>query len=623
MSKTGPPFDALLCVGQFFPTAGSDVDEVMELIEGQKEMPLPTYFIGDYGEAAGVVLSSAKSKVASAGLIMEGICVCKNLYWLKGSGVFDLHGLRMAYLGGKYVASSYKDAARAQSNGTYHEDDVDALRAFADDPEVIDFFLTNEWPLGILNGVPAPSELKSSVVGSAIVAELAAELKPRYHIAGSEEVFYTRDPYTNEDSLHITRFVGLAAIGNEKKQKYLHALSPTPASAMSSAELYLRPPNTTPSPYKVSKQKGVRNFKTTPKPSLATQGPHESEGQYWRFSAPQSKRQKTGVAGADKVCFEFLSKGSCSRGDACNFKHDTAGSKLFSKGSCFDFVTKGKCERGPDCKFRHILGEENSRTDAAESDLIPNGGCFDFYRKGKCDRGAECRFSHSPNESKIRSSGPCWFCLASPNVEAHLVVSVGEHYYCAIPKGALVQGHVLIIPIQHFPSSVSLPHEAEDELHRYKDALWRMYKRQGNTMLVFERYLDLKAGTHAHLQVVPIPSSRASGASAAFVSAAKELGFSFDVLDTEDARLDRREALRSHLKGGENYFFVELPEGTVIVHIIDPGENMPLQFGREVSAKILGIPERSDWRICKVSKNEETEAAETFKKEFQSYDPAR
>ena len=29
--------------------------------------------------------------------------------------------------------------------------------------------------------------------------------------------------------------------------------------------------------------------------------------------------------------------------------------------------------------------------------------------------------------SLLNDKGPCWFCLSSPEVEKHLVVSVGEH----------------------------------------------------------------------------------------------------------------------------------------------------------------------------------------------------
>ena len=48
---------------------------------------------------------------------------------------------------------------------------------------------------------------------------------------------------------------------------------------------------------------------------------------------------------------------------------------------------------------------------------------------------------------KKAPSGPCWFCLSSAEVEKHLIVSVGEHSYLAMAKGALTADHVMILPI--------------------------------------------------------------------------------------------------------------------------------------------------------------------------------
>lgn len=40
----------------------------------------------------------------------------------------------------------------------------------------------------------------------------------RYHIAGSMGVFYAREPYSNVDASHVTRFLGLGKVGNKDKQ---------------------------------------------------------------------------------------------------------------------------------------------------------------------------------------------------------------------------------------------------------------------------------------------------------------------------------------------------------------------------------------------------------------------
>ena len=92
MNKSTGPFDALLCVGQFFPDSSDYLGEFLGYIEGRSEIPLPTYFIGDYGASAMKVLSAATKDPANLGFKMDGLRVCENLYWLKGSGKFTLHG---------------------------------------------------------------------------------------------------------------------------------------------------------------------------------------------------------------------------------------------------------------------------------------------------------------------------------------------------------------------------------------------------------------------------------------------------------------------------------------------------------------------------------------------------
>lgn len=96
-------------------------------------------------------------------------------------------------------------------------------------------------------------------------------------------------------------------------------------------------------------------------------------------------------------------------------------------------------------------------------------------------------------------STECWFCLSSPKVESHLIISIGEHYYCALAKGPLVEDHVLLIPIGHSPNTLSLPSECEIELGKFQDALKEYYKKQGKDVVFFE--WASKRTTHANLQV--------------------------------------------------------------------------------------------------------------------------
>ncbi|GJR30074.1 zinc finger CCCH domain-containing protein 64 [Tanacetum coccineum] len=548
VNKSTGPFDSLLCVGQFFPDSSEQVDELTEYIEGRKNIPLPTYFIGDYGAGAVKVLNAAANEKCNLGFKMEGLKLRDNLFWLKGSGKFILNGLSVAYLSGRKSSSGVM-------YGTYSQDDVDVLRA-----GILNRASTSDVPPGI-----------SDLAGSdATVSELVAEIKPRYHIAGTKGVFYAREPYMNADGLHVTRFLGLAAVGNASKQKFIHAISPTPASTMSSAEISIKPPNTTLSPYTyVEKSANTREAEKR-------SADDANDSQYWRYDV--SKRQKGGGGDTEKLCFKFITSGSCPRGENCHFRHDMDAREQSMRGVCFELLNKGKCEKGEDCTYKHTLQEERSR------------------------------------------SRECWFCLSSPNVESHLITSVGENCYCAIAKGPLVQDHILILPIEHLPNTLSSPPECEMELVKFQNSLKAYFKSHKKEVVFFE-WVYIKT-SHANLQAIPIPVNRASAVQDIFNLAAEKLGFKFMVSKC-DKSSEGRKLLRAQYDGKCSLFYVELPGGTILSHPVEENEKFPVQFGREVLAGLLNMADRADWRNCKLSKDEEIKMAERFKISFEDYDPNR
>ncbi|XP_034700473.1 zinc finger CCCH domain-containing protein 64 isoform X1 [Vitis riparia] len=582
VNKSAGPFDAVLCVGQFFPDSPERLLEFMDYIEGRSQIPLPTYFIGDYGIGAAKVLSAASKDSANLGFKMDGLRICDNLYWLKGSGKFTLHGLSVVYISGRRSLDG-------QQFGKYSQDDVDALRALADESGIVDLFLTNEWPSGVTKGAVTsniPPGISDSSGCDSAISELVGEIKPRYHIAGTKGIFYDREPYSNLDAVHVTRFLGLAPVGNKDKQKFIHAISPIPASTMSSAEISMKPPNTTLFPYKIIEETAPTN-QATKRPSDSI-----SDTQYWRYDVSQ-KRQKHGAGDGDKLCFKFVSSGSCPRGNKCNFLHDTEAREQYMRGVCFDFINKGKCERGPDCNFKHSLQDE--------------------------DEGFASRRSGSENaKSTSFRSKRCWFCLSSPDVESHLIISIGESYYCALAKGPLVEDQVLVIPVEHSANTLSLPPECEIELDRFQKSLKMYFRTQGKEVVFFEWIF--KRGTHANIQAVPIPLSRASAVKNIFILAAEKLGFQF-VTTKSNNDSEGRKSLRAQFDDKISFFYVELPDGTILSHAIEDNEKFPVQFGREVLAGLLNMADRADWRNCKQSKEDEMKMAEVFKNQFKKFDP--
>ncbi|CAL0306981.1 unnamed protein product [Lupinus luteus] len=582
VNKSAGPFDALLCVGQFFPDSPDQLDEFMAYIEGrsQSKFPVPIYFIGDYGIGAPKVLLKASKDSANLGFKMDGLRICDDLYWLKGSGKFNLFGLSVVYLSGI-------KSANAQQFGTYSQDDVDALRAIAEEPGIIDLFLTNEWPSGVTKEAATsdiPAGLSDTVGSDSTISELVQEIKPRYHIVGTKGIYYAREPYSNVDAVHVTRFIGLASVGNRDKQKFIHAISPTPASSMSSTEIAMKTTNTTLSPYTFMEKS------TSPKDASKRSSDGISDSQHWRYDVSQ-KRQKHGAENGNKLCFKFVSSGSCPRGEECYFRHDSDAREHSMRGVCFEFLNKGKCERGPDCNFKHSLQEEDDR-----------------------------HSSRRPGSENIRSSRSkeCWFCLSSPNVESHLIISIGENYYLALAKGPLVDDHVLIIPVEHMPSTLSLSSESEDGLFRFQNSLMRYCKNQGKDVIFFE-WVSVR-GTHANLQAIPIPSSKAAMAVKAFNLAAQKLGFKF-IEKKFDSISDGRKFLSTQIDGNQSLFYAEIPGGTVLLHHVEEKVKFPAQFGREVLAGLLNMADNADWRNHKHSKEEEMKIVEGFKSQFQEYDP--
>ena len=68
----------------------------MGLANVAAQVPLPTYFVGDYGEGAEQVQSLAAADTTGR------VQLCENLFFLRGSGIKEIAGLRVAFLSGKY-----------------------------------------------------------------------------------------------------------------------------------------------------------------------------------------------------------------------------------------------------------------------------------------------------------------------------------------------------------------------------------------------------------------------------------------------------------------------------------------------------------------------------------------
>lgn len=76
------------------------------------------------------------------------------------------------------------------------------------------------------------------------------------------------------------------------------------------------------------------------------------------------------------------------------------------------------------------------------------------------------------------------------------------------------------------------------------------------------------------------------------------------------------------MPSGAPYFFVELPDGTVLYAKIQKSANFPLNFAREVLANgaILNKPDRIDWKDCILNREQEEEVVQRIRSDFEPFD---
>lgn len=489
------PFDVLFCTGV-------DATALSALETSEQPFAVPLWFLALAG-AGSAALSFAAGSPQSDKL---------KATWLGSGGVNDVAGLRVAY------------------SDSVDESDPAFLRFLSKLRQpgagAVDVLLTPDWPRGVLAGLP-PTALPPPVqplfyAGTPAAARAAQHAEPRYHFAGGRKAFFQRPPYhaggrgdtANSSSSSsgtssgngITRFISLSAVaaGDDKgEKKYLHALNLAPAASLDAAALREVPVGTTNNPYGTTASAASSASGATGgggaggiAPGRVTEDGGAGE--------PLAKRQRLDVGLSAERAAQLTAEAEAGPGGA--------------SGSQFFFSTRGG--RG---------GRGGGRGGGRD------GGDRRYDRRG--DGGGDRGGHHHHGDRAGAHSGPppdCWFCLASPSVEKHLVVAIGEETYLALPKGGVSDTHALIIPINHHDSLAAAPVAVQMEVRRFLNALASYYASKGLWLLAFERVLH-RAGRndvplHTHMQVIGLPPDAAAKAEATFISEGQYRMLQFDKL---------------------------------------------------------------------------------------------
>ncbi|XP_019880026.1 CWF19-like protein 1 [Aethina tumida] len=218
-----------------------------------------------------------------------------------------------------------------------------------------------------------------------------------------------------------------------------------------------------------------------------------------------------------------------------------------------------------------------------------------------------------PKKQKVEfDQNKCWFCLACPLVEKHLIINVASNSYLALAKGGMVDEHFLICPIEHYQNSLAQPEDVLQEINMYKEAVQKFYSRRDHVGIFFERNYKT---SHMQMQAIPIPKRALRELKQIFIDESESQGFKLTLLDPS-LRLDQVVSAKSP------FFTVEFPDGDVLYAKIESNMNFPLNFGREVLAlgPVLNLPERADWKDCIVDKEKETDLAQKLRTAFEPFE---
>ncbi|KAG8217677.1 CwfJ C-terminus 1-domain-containing protein-like protein, partial [Butyriboletus roseoflavus] len=486
-------FDCVLCLGDFFGplqeqhnAASDSQNQIVELLNGtlqgithtslcyimQGQNPLPESVIEQYARTGGQL--------------------CKDVFLLNKSGVVSTaHGLRIACLGGIYNSGIYDSSdgppgfaspfytthtvERLLSNtmnkslktgAGYDYGSLAAIRDAASTSQLIDIFITNDWPASITShsSLPlAPPEHEHP--GSPPLDEVIRKIKPRYHLAARAEPspkFWEREPFTwDDESGRVSRFVSLGAFGGEgqigQKQRWFYAFSIVP-----SATTTQRPSNITKNPFAAAASRLPKRVHET------------TEGENFIFGNIHHpiKRPRPETPGGQ------TSKPAI--GYKCKRCQSTEGGKRrlpkeIGPEECWFCLSNPKLAKhlivsiGTECYLTLPRGQ-----------IIPTQSAPD-----------ECNVTRVPGGGHV------------------LIVPI-----CHQPTYNAI------------PADISPP--ILDETNRYKSALRGLFAEHGAVPVFYEVARLSAKGGHAHVQAVPVPISLQNKIEAVFLKEGRALGIDFE-----------------------------------------------------------------------------------------------
>ncbi|KAK4685655.1 CWF19-like protein 2, partial [Tremellales sp. Uapishka_1] len=111
----------------------------------------------------------------------------------------------------------------------------------------------------------------------------------------------------------------------------------------------------------------------------------------------------------------------------------------------------------------------------------------------------------------------CTFCYQDERPPQTAIVALGKRtYLCCTQYEELVDGHCLIVPLQHCLSTLELEDDDWDEIRNFMKCLMKMYALENKGVLFYETCISFKHQKHTYIECVPVPAAQFQDAPAYF-----------------------------------------------------------------------------------------------------------